>query len=513
MDKEVIKKIKVFVMRKRIMIPLVLVIAIAFYAFSGKNETSKISVVRVTVGDLSQTVKATGQVTSSTDLSLSFNKTGIVKSVKVAVGDKVKKGQILATLDQASEIAAITQAQGMLASAKAKMSRVKEGATGEEVNLARVALTNAKRDYDNSKKSQEQAVKSAYEAMLNSTPEAIPSGSTSDYLPAPTVSGSYTLNKEGDIILNVYNASNSAYMNMSGVATGSVAVSTTIAQGLGNSGLSIKFPSSANFVGTTWVIHLPNTKASNYAANKNAYDQALKTQESVLSSAQSLVDSRTAELALKQAQARQSDIDQAQADIVSAEGGLQAAQARYEDTVIRAPEAGTITKVDVKYGEQSDVQKQAIVLQDIDNLYIEADINESNISTVALGQSVAVTFDAFGKEKKFNGTVAHIDPSSVTTDGVVNYKIKVSLQEKDGAIRPGMNSEITILALTKTNAISIPKAAVTTKDGVSTVHFVSNVEEKTYTDRIVKTGILGDGNRIEITEGLASGDSVAVISL
>jgi multidrug resistance efflux pump len=65
----------------------------------------------------------------------------------------------------------------------------------------------------------------------------------------------------------------------------------------------------------------------------------------------SAIDQRTAELAIKQASARQSDIELANADIISAEGQVQLAQARYNDTVIKAPLDGTITSIDIKQGE------------------------------------------------------------------------------------------------------------------------------------------------------------------
>lgn len=507
--------LKSFIVRKRILIPLALIVVGVVLSIVRGSTNTGVSIITPTVGTLASTVRATGQVTSKTDLTLSFAKQGTVRSVKVAVGDKVHAGDILASLDGGAESAAVTQARGALAAAQAKLKRTLEGATNEEINLAKVSLQNAQSDYDNAKVSQQTLVDTAYAALLNATPEAVPEGGSNEYT-APTISGSYSLGLPGTIKIVTY-YSGSPTFSASGLVSATGAISSTAAQPIGNSGLYIKFPSTTSSNITTWEIVLPNKKASNYTTNYNAYQQALKTQTQVVSSAQSLVDQRTAELAVKQASARTSDIALAEADVLTAEGGLQAALARYEDTIIRAPSNGTITKVDIKYGELADTQKTAIILQDVDNLYVEADINESNITKITLGQDVAIALDAFNANMQSanpTGKVVHIDPSSVTTDGVVNYKIKVSIDQKIPEIRPGMNAEIIITEWSHPNVLAIPKAAITYISGASpTVNVITNEKRKSYKVRTIGvSGYVGDGNLAEVVSGLLSTDKVALIS-
>jgi HlyD family secretion protein len=497
MNRTKIQKAKKFLLRKRIIIPAIAVLLITVIALASGGSNEEISVIAPTQGDLSETVRATGQVTSKTDLDLSFNSNGIIRSLKVDVGDKVRSGQILASLDQGSVLASLTQARGALAAAQARLKRTLEGNTNEEIRLAQVS-------YDQTKKTQETLIKNAYSKFLNSNLEAVPETGTDNTI-APIISGTYTGQKEGTIHVHVYPSTGGLGFSATGLAVGSGTGNTITAQPIGTSGLYIRFPTTEGFAFTDWVITIPNIKAADYLANYNTYQAAL-------SEGQSAIDQKEAELALKKAQARSSDVDLAEADVMSAQGQVQAAQARYEDTVIRAPSNGTITKVNVKYGEQADAQKTAIVLQDVDHLYIEADINESNITTIKVGQSVVITFDALGPEKVFKGTVAQIDPSSVTTEGVVNYKIKVSLDEKNDIIRPGMNAEITVVARTIPNVLSVPKAAVTVRDGVSYVNIITNEKRKKYKEHEVKTGIVGDGNLIEITEGLTANDRIALRS-
>ena len=250
----------------------------------------------------------------------------------------------------------------------------------------------------------------------------------------------------------------------------------------------------------------------NYITAKNNRDYAIKTRDTTLGGLQSLINQRQAELDVKMAKARSSDIELAQADILSAQGELQSANAKYENTLLRAPSNGTITSIDVKIGEQATAQKEVMILQDISNLYLEANINEANIAIVQLGQPVKITYDSLGPDQFFQGEVMSIDPSSNSTDGIVNYKIKVALKDKNNIIRPGMNANMVITTLTKDNVLVAPLLSVKTVDGVSTVGLITNEKRKLYKDVPVTIGAIGDGNLVEIQTGLNEGDSVVVIN-
>lgn len=474
-----------------------LIVVVVFVGYLLKPTSTSLTVVSdiARLIDLKQTVLATGQVTSNTDLSLSFNSSGIVKSLRVKVGDKVKKGDVLATIDQGSQLAALTQARGALLAAQAKYKKITEGG---DVALAQVVL-------DQTKSTQETLVKNAYSKLLNSTPQALPLKGTNDYA-APVITGTYNLNKEGTINVKTYLSTNGGSgFNLSGLVTGSGTVATTTPQPLGNSGLYITFPTTVDANVLEWVITIPNTKAPDYLTNYSAYKAALAESESQITQ-------RTAELAVKKAQAGGSDIDLANAEIVSAQGQVEAAVSKFEDTQLRAPADGTITNIDIKLGELSEVQKPVVTLQDISNLYIEAKINESSIANVTLGQKVTMTFDAFGTSKVFNGTVVHVDPSALTSDGIVNYKVKASILDLDPAIRTGMNADIAILTAEKDHVIVVPKAALIVRDGKTYANVITDKDDKKYVEQEVHTGLTGDGNLIEITSGLSDGQAIAIVS-
>jgi HlyD family secretion protein len=484
--------------QKKIWIPLIIVIlGVGIFFLSTMNGNAKNTVTDfVKYTDLKETILATGQVTSTTDLNLSFNSSGFVKSIKVKVGDKVKAGQILATLDQASTYASLTSARGALLAANARYKRILEGATSEEVSLSQIIL-------DQTKLTQQTLVENAYQNLLNSTPEAVPEDGTSEY-EAPTISGTYNLGKEGKIILGTYYSSGGMSFNISGLIEGTGLVDTIIKQPIGNSGLYIIFPSSSNNNITDWVIEIPNKKATNYLTNYNAY-------QATLAQAQSAIDQRTAELALKKSEARPSEIELAMADIISAQGQVELASSRYNDTIITAPLEGTITSIDIKVGELASALKQVIVLQDVFNIYLEANINEANIASINLGMPVDITYDAFGSDKIFKGSITKIDPSSTLVSGVVNYKITATVEQVEG-IRPGMTANMTIKAKEKNNVLVVPSRAILVDEfGNKTIRFVENTKTKKFKEIPVTTGLEGDGGIVEILSGIKENDEFVVL--
>ncbi|MFA7315854.1 MAG: efflux RND transporter periplasmic adaptor subunit [Candidatus Paceibacterota bacterium] len=502
MNQTKLDTIKKFLFRKRILIPLGIIILVTAFSLARGNGSS-FTVITPRQGVLSETVRATGQVTSSTDLNLSFGSQGEVRQVLVSVGDKVLKDAILATLDSRSLLASVTQARATLLSAEAKVKQ-----TGEGVLRANVALVNARRDLEATKITHDSLVSSAYHELLNSTPEAF-STDTSDDISVPVISGTYKLGKEGTITLSGYYSSGGSSFRVSGLTTGSGMATTNNPQPLGDSGLYVTFPNTSLIV-SDWVISIPNKKASDYLTNLNAYNNAVKARAQAVSKAQSVVDEKVADLSIKRDPTFSADTDLARAEVLGAQGGLESAISKYEDTILRAPANGTITKIDVKYGETTDTNTPAMVLQDLENLYVEALINESNITSIALDQTVAITIDALGVDKVFAGKVVHVDPASLTTDGVVNYKIKVSLIDKNPLIRPGMNAEITITAYSKENVLSIPRASVSTRDGKSYVNVITNEKRHTFEEREIKTGVMGDGNQIEVVSGLTANDRITL---
>lgn len=490
------------------LIALVLIIAfIGYHVYQSKHDTSNILTEIVQKQDLKQTVLATGVVTSSTDLNLSFKASGTVTQVNVAVGSHAQTGQILATLDQKDQLAQLTSARGSLASAQANYDKVISGASNEDVAVAQATLSAAQNALDITRSQQAVLVSNAFSAMLNSGLAAI-SSSNNNSTGTVTISGTYIGTTQGQYLISISLGGNGLNYNISGMESGGALINRGVPLPLGTKGLYVTFGTSGSFsTNDTWVVSIPNTQASTYLANSNAYQAALQTQASTTSSAQSAVDSAQAALNLKKAQARPADIEAANAQLLSAQGQVQAANAALENTIIRAPASGTVTKVDIKVGQTTSSFTEVMVLQNIDQLHLEANISEANVAQIKNGQAVDVTFDAFGPDQHYTAQVSNLDLSSTVVSGVVNYKVTASLTKTD-SVRPGMTANMTILTDQKSGVLAVPQRAVIGHDNKQFVRVITDPKNKTYKEQEVTLGITADGGLVEITSGLSDGTEI-----
>lgn len=490
--------------RGKVILIVIVAIILILILKGGKASTSVVEVVKNQT--ITRTVVASGKVVSSTDLSLGFEVSDIVRSVEVSVGDRVRKGAIIATLNSGEERAAVTSAKGALLAADARYKKVLEGSSNEEIALAQVNLDNAKSDLESTTKTQNTLVENAHRKLLSDGLAAEPLNSTFT-TNTPRISGTYT-GVEGTYTLSI-SSSGSDFINFTGPEVGTAKYNTTTAQPLGTKGLSIIFPAGSNSSqGGSWTVAVPNTSGANYVSNLNAYNQALDTRDAAIASAQSLVSQREAELNLKRATARQPDVDSALADVITAQAQVESANAKLEKKILRAPADGTITKVDIKVGEISTPQKEVIVLQDIANLYLEANIGEGNISTIALGQNVSVSYDALPGQS-FSASVSSIDPSATENGSVINYKIKALISDITG-IRPGMTANMSIVTAQIPNVLVLPSRDIQTDAAGQFVNVLvdpSSKKQKTI-HTPVTTGVKGDGDVVEIKSGVIEGQSV-----
>lgn len=490
--------------RRKFFYVVVVAIILLIILKGGKASTSVVEVVKKQT--ITRTVVASGKVVSSTDLSLGFEVSDVVRSINVAVGDKVKKGTIIATLNSGEERAAATSAKGALLSADARYKKVLEGSSNEEIALAQVNLDTANKDLVTTKKTQDTLVENAHRKLLSDGLIAEPTNSTYTSN-TPRITGTYT-GSEGTYTITISSAG-AEFINFSGPETGTAKYSTTTAQALGTKGLSIIFPAGTNSnQGGTWTVALPNTSGINYVTNLGAYNQAVDIRDSAVSTAESMVAQRQAELNLKRATARQPDVDSALADVITAQAGVESANARLEKKILRAPADGTITKVDIKVGEISTPQKEIVVLQDISNLYLEANIGEGNISTISQGQTVEVSYDAFPGQK-YTASISSIDPSATESGTIINYKIKALIDDTTG-IRPGMTANMSIVTAEIPDVLVLPGRVIQSDDKGQFVDMLvdptSRKQKTTHTP--VTTGIKGDGDVVEVKTGVTEGASV-----
>ncbi|MFA5128684.1 MAG: efflux RND transporter periplasmic adaptor subunit [Patescibacteria group bacterium] len=145
------------VKKKTFWIILVIAILGGSYFVNAAMKANKIEYVteEAKMSNVSQTVSATGAVTTSEKIDLNFKVTGTLTEISVSEDDEVKTGQVLARLDNRAAQAQVAQAQASLSSAVSNLNKILAGASSEDikiseetVNNAKIAYENAKRDYD-----------------------------------------------------------------------------------------------------------------------------------------------------------------------------------------------------------------------------------------------------------------------------------------------------------------------------------------------------------------------------
>ncbi|HEX3015099.1 MAG TPA: efflux RND transporter periplasmic adaptor subunit [Desulfobacteria bacterium] len=200
---------------------------------------------------------------------------------------------------------------------------------------------------------------------------------------------------------------------------------------------------------------------------------------------------------------------QAGAAVKQAQAALAIAQNQKNNTRIAATMDGTVLQVNGTVNQAASPQLPLVVIGDLRNLVIEADINEVDASKLAVGQKVTITGATLGG-KTFNGTVNTIAPmaeTQVTAQGSqTTVPINIGVGKADPAMKPGYSVSLTIVTATKQNALQVPQETIISQDGDEFVYVVRNgvlVKVK------VATGIVGDVNT-EITAGLNQGDQVVL---
>jgi HlyD family secretion protein len=405
-------KIPNFLKRKRniwIIVILIILAIICFFIFSNKGSTSSIQTGFATKQNLQETVLSTGQVVSGTDLDLSFQGSGVVRSVSVKEGDVVKQGQTIASLDESSALATLTSAQGSLAQAQANYEKLLAGATPQNIKTVQDSINSAKQNLASAYNGAINTLNSAYTSTYNAYNVAL--SIQNNYFTTQDPQGIAASNAKSDISSNMQNVQNLLDGAEKSMAPSDI--DATITQAI----LSLN-----NVYDDVNIIRAQCDQGIYYykvtSADKAVLDAQKTAINTILNGVTSLQQNIASlklslqgvedQLNVTTAPPTPADISLAKAQILSAQGQVNSAQAVLNNLIIVAPANGTITQVDVRVGEQSVPSKEAIILQDVGNLHAEADVSEANVASLQIGQSVDYTFDALGPDQHFSGKILTI---------------------------------------------------------------------------------------------------------
>ena len=201
-------------------------------------------------------------------------------------------------------------------------------------------------------------------------------------------------------------------------------------------------------------------------------------------------------------------VELAQAAVDAARAQLDLARIALNDTTIRAPLSGVVSKRFVQAGEKLSPDSPVMAIVDLQHLTLDAQVPASDIPRVQVGQDVRFKVDGFNG-RAFSGKVARINPA--TEPGSRSMLVYISVDNTDQLLRAGMfaKGEITT---EKSGARPIVPLAALRKDGARDV--VYRVDSGKVVATPVQLGMRSDDEGMaEVTGGVEAGAVLLAVPL
>jgi HlyD family secretion protein len=409
-------------------------------------------------------ISANGTVNANRSINLSPKSAGVIKTLLVKEGDRVRQGQVIATMDANNLRGQLIQMQGQLAQQEANLQRLIAGNRPEDILKAEAQLAEAEANLQqlrSGNRPQEIAQSSARLQQARSTLQQ----KQTDWQRYEQ------LYREGAIAKQTLDQK---------VADRDVAQMQVVEA---EQGLNLQ----------------------NAGTRPEQIDQA-----------QARLDQQAQTVAALKAGSRVEDIDQARAQVQAARGALETITAQLNDTNVVAPFDGIVLKKIAEVGAfvspsvsgGAGTSSSSIVTLASDRLQVVVNLSEAQIARVKLGQSVAIKADAV-PGTSFTGKVDQIAPQASVTQNVTSFEVRSAIEAPgQSALKVGMNVETEFEVGQLDNALVLPNASVV-RQAEGTGVYVLNADRKPVFQPI-QIGITA-GSQTEVKSGL-QGDEQVLLS-
>jgi len=192
-------------------------------------------------------------------------------------------------------------------------------------------------------------------------------------------------------------------------------------------------------------------------------------------------------------------LDDAQRNLEVSRTQLDAARAKLDYLLIKAPVAGTLIARDVERGELVQPGKVLMVLSPTGATQLVLQIDERNLGRLAVGQRALASADAYASQR-FDAVVAYINPGVDAQRGTV--EVKLDVPQPPEYLRDDMTVSVDIETERHHGALVLPAAAI--YDAGSTPYVLA-VRDGRALRQGVKLGLRGEG-AVEVLDGLAEGE-------
>jgi HlyD family secretion protein len=160
----------------------------------------------------------------------------------------------------------------------------------------------------------------------------------------------------------------------------------------------------------------------------------------------------------------------AREEVARTEAAAAAARDNLNKTRFEAPFAGVVSALNVEQGEivmigtMNNPGTQILVVSDLSRMLVKADVDETDVVDMKLGQKAKITVDAL-PDTSFPGTVTEIGNTAKrsitsTVEGQTNFEVKVVFDQRVPEVRPGMTADVEIETGTHPKTLGVPIQAV-----------------------------------------------------
>lgn len=461
-----------------IIILLVILLGILGYGYFYYTNTTKLiqakqneavelepDTAKVERGDLTNTLDdISGTVRSNQSVYLYWQTSGTVSEVNVEVGDKVKKGDVLAELDRSTIDSSIIDAE---------VTKEKAEESLERLYTSTLTLEQARTKMVQAKKSVEDAQKALNALGIVREDEIELGVKYEDYQRA----------------VQSYNEAKDYFDSVKMLDLDNV-----------------------DRIRAQSALESAKSRMDSAKAEYNWYNG--ETEE---------IDVQKADAALKLAKAQLDDAVRAynrikdgptDNQVRSIQAQIDAAAATVNTAKIIAPIDGTVAQVDVKpfdviTYESNSAQRNilAVRIDDLTSHYIDISVTELEVNNISIGQDVTITFDAIPL-REYTGTIVNISNAGTVNNLQVNYSLTVKMDEADDSIKSGMMADVAIVTEQARNVLYVPQQALTfAEDGLTRI-VQKRMADGSYIDIPVEVG-LRSGSNVQVTsDQLKEGDEV-----
>jgi HlyD family secretion protein len=450
-------------------IGVMMAVSLSFAAFEylktrQQNSSQEIAIqtVETKVEDLTAEILANGIVQPVRKINLSPEDAGRIVKLYVNEGDRVVKGQVIARLSSSRIQAQIDQYQALLLKAESELQQKQRGNRPEEIAQGKARLAQSEANL--------KRIRDSFPQEIDEALAQIASSQARVDLANARLSRYRKLYQEGAIALDRLDEVETEYKT---------------------------------------------AQAEQKVAQKRL-DQLKNNRSQQIAEQAAQITQEKESFNLLQKGYRVEEIAQAEAEVAQTRAQLKFYQTQLNETVLRAPFEGIVTRRFAQEGDfitpttaaSSGEGATSISVAELSSgLAIEGKIQEANISKVYVGQQVKIQADAY-PDKTFKGQIYLIAPRAIQENNITFFQVKIALKTGQNELKAGMNVKLFLIGKPIKNALTIPLSVIVTQPNGQTGVYLVDAQNKLRFVEIQVSAISGD--RIQVTTGLKQGDRISL---